>query len=328
MYKIEKLKNGLRVITEEMQDRNSVSIGIWVGVGGRYEDQRVKGATHFLEHVVFKGSHKYGCEEIKEKIEGVGGALNAFTTEEQTCFYAKIPATHLNQAFDVLSDMVFFPRMRATDVTKEKTVIIEEIKMYHDLPQYFVLELLDGLLWPGHPLGGHLAGTIESVSGLSARDLNRFHRQYYLPANVVVSVCGKMEHAKLIKVIKKKLSGLEGHADWGYDRVSEKQFEPRVNFFRKDIEQMHLALGMPAYDENHPDRYVLGLLSIILGGNMSSRLFVQVREKKGLAYSIGSCHKTMHDVGVFMVRAGVDNLKLVEAVDVILKEFKKIKKNG
>ena len=197
--------------------------------------------------------------------------------------------------------------------------------MYHDLPQYFVLELLDGLLWPGNPLGGQLAGTLESVSRLTTRDLKQFHRQYYLPGNVVVAACGLFDKAKLNRVIKRKLGQLEGQDDWAYEPVSEEQVSPRVHFFRKDIEQMHLALGMPGFDENHADRYALGLLSIILGGNMSSRLFVQVREKKGLAYSIGSCHKTMHDTGVFMIRAGVDNVKIVEAVTVILRELRKIR---
>lgn len=328
MYQIDELKNGLRIISQPMPDRHSAAIGLWVGVGGRYEPTQVKGATHFLEHVVFKGSDGYGCEEIKANVEGVGGTLNAFTTEEQTCFYAKVPSRHLHKAFDVLADMVFFPKLRAIDVTKEKTVILEEIKMYHDLPQYFVMELLDGLLWPGHPLGGHLAGTLESVSRLSARDLRRFHRQYYLPGNVVVSVCGRFDREKFVRAVGRKLNRLEGHDDWGYPPVVDQQQAPRVNFFRKEIEQMHLALGMPGYDENHPDRYALGLLSIMLGGNMSSRLFVQVREKKGLAYSIGSYHKTMHDTGVFMVRAGVDNVKIVDAVEVILRELRKIRNSG
>lgn len=328
MQKIERLKNGLRIITQEMADREGVSIGIWVGVGGRYEEDRVKGATHFLEHIVFKGSDKYTCEEIKLNIEGVGGTLNAFTSEEQTCFYAKIPSKHLNVTFDVLADMVFHPKIKNNDVNKEKTVIVEEIKMYHDLPQYFVLELLDGLLWPDNPLGKQLAGTIESVTALNAKDLRRFHSDYYTPGNIVVSACGKLNHNSFVRLVQKKLGKIMAQGEVDYMPVEEDQVKPRVNFYSKEIEQMHLALGMRGYDENHPDRHALGLLSIILGGNMSSRLFEEVREKKGLAYSIGSMHKTMHDAGVFMVRAGVDNLKIVDAVKVILKEFRKIKRDG
>lgn len=328
MYKTTQLKNGLRIITQEKKERDSVSIGIWVGVGGRYEGDAIKGATHFLEHVVFKGSQKYSCEEIKEKIEGVGGTLNAFTSEEQTCFYAKIPSKHLNQTFGVLADMVFFPKIKQTDVAKEKTVIIEEIKMYHDLPQYFVMELLDGLLWPDHPLGKQLAGTVESVSKINARDLRRFHERYYAAGNVVIAACGHLKHATFVKEVEKALSGLSGEGPWSFEPMVDQQKRPRTHFFKKDTEQMHLALGMPGYHENHPDKYILSLLSIILGGNMSSRLFVQVREKKGLAYSIGSNYKTMHDTGVFMVRAGVDNHKIVDTVDLILKEFRKIRAKG
>ncbi|MBP9853634.1 MAG: insulinase family protein [Candidatus Omnitrophica bacterium] len=328
MYKTAQLKNGLRIITQEMKDRGSVAIGIWVGVGGRYEQDRLRGATHFVEHIVFKGSQKNSCEQIKEKIEGVGGSLNAFTSEEQTCFYAKIPSQHLTQTLGVLTDMVFHPNIKKTDVVKEKTVIIEEIKMYHDLPQYFVMELLDGLLWPNHPLGKQLAGTMESVSGLTAKDLQKFHETYYFPGNVVISACGNLNHESFVNQIKKTLSSVKGNGEITFQPFNEVQSQPRTHFFKKDIEQMHLALGLPGYHEDHPDKYVLTLLSIILGGNMSSRLFVEVREKKGLAYSIGSTHKSMSDTGVFMVRAGVDNVKIVDAVDVILKEFKKIKSKG
>ena len=325
MYKKTTLPNGLRIVTHDMKERDSISIGLWIGVGGRYEEDRVKGAAHFLEHIVFKGSQKYLCEEIKEKIEGVGGALNAFTSEEQTCFYAKIPAKHLEQTFDVLADMVFYPKITPKDVAKESTVIIEEIKMYHDLPQYFVLELLDGLLWPHHPLGKTLTGTVETVSKMSSQDLHNFHQTHYAPGNIVVSVCGKLSHEKVVKLVEKKLGKIKASPKIGYLKVNEAQSRPSVKFFKKDIEQMHLALGMLGFDEHNKKRYALSLLSIILGGNMSSRLFVEVREKRGLAYSIGSSSKALHDTGLFMIRAGVDNKKIVETVRVILKELKRMK---
>jgi predicted Zn-dependent peptidase len=328
MYHKTTLSNGLRVVTNQVKDRNSLGLGFWVGVGGRYEEDRVKGAAHFLEHIVFKGSHAYSCEEIKEKIEGVGGALNAFTSEEQTCFYAKIPSVHLEQTFDILADMVFFPNITQKDVAKECTVIVEEIKMYRDLPQYFVIELLDQLMFPDHPLGKSLAGTPESVSGMKSSDLRRFHAHYYAPKNIVISACGKLTHKRIVDLAKKKLGSIKKEDDWSYAKVGKHQTKPRVKFFKKDIEQMHLALGMPGYDENHKDRYVLSMLNVILGGNMSSRLFVEVREKRGLAYSIGSSAKQLHDTGVFMVRAGVDNQKVVGAMDLILKELKKVKENG
>jgi len=325
MYRKTDLKNGLRVVTHDIKNRDSISIGIWIGVGGRYEQDRVKGAAHFLEHIVFKGTQKYNCEQIKELIEGVGGSLNAFTSEEQTCFYAKIPSQFLNKTFDILADMVLFPKISQRDVTKEKAVIVEELKMYRDLPQYFVLELLDALVWPGHPLGKHLAGTPETVMGLSFSDLKFFHKNYYSLHNIVISACGKLNHQTIVNLVRRKFGKMSSLTDISYIKVKEVQDKPRVHFFRKKIEQMHLAIGMLGYDEYHKDRYGLTLLSIILGGNMSSRLFVEIREKRGLAYSISSSSKTLHDTGLFLIRAGVDNQKIVNTVKVILKELSKIK---
>ena len=328
MYKKSALRNGLRVITHNIKDRDSISIGFWVGVGGRYEEGRIKGAAHFLEHILFKGSRDYSCEEIKMRIEGVGGALNAFTSEEQTCFYAKIPSKHLNQTFDVLSDMIANPKIALADVNKEKTVIVEEIKMYHDLPQYFVLELLDSLLWPGHPLGKSLAGTQETVTGMSNLDLKKFHQTHYVPENIVVAACGNLNHDKIVALARKKFGKLKKASRQDYVKVNDVQSRPNTHFFKKDIEQMHLALGILAFDEFHKDRYILSLLSVILGGNMSSRLFVEVREKRGLAYSIASSYRALHDTGLFLIRGGVDNRKIVEATTLILKELSKIRRTG
>src|SRR5262245_32814383 len=273
------LPNGLKIVTHEMTDRDSVAIGIWVNVGGRYEEDRIKGAAHFLEHIVFKGSKKFACEEIKQLIEGKGGTLNAFTAEEQTCFYAKIPSSHLDQTFDVLADMAFFPKINPKDMEKEKTVIIEEIKMYHDLPQYQVMDLLDSAVWPDHPLGKNLAGTVESVGGMSRADLAGFHRFYYGGSNAAIVASGKIKHAHLVSLIKRKLAGVKMAAPRGFARANNIQTAPRCRFIEKKIEQMHLAMGMLGYDNFQKERYALHLLSVILGGNMSSRLFVQVREK-------------------------------------------------
>ncbi len=328
MYKKETLSNGLRIITHNMKQRDSISIGFWIGVGGRYEEDRLKGAAHFLEHIVFKGSKKYSCEQIKELIEGVGGTLNAFTSEEQTCFYAKIPSKHLKQTFDVLANMVFFPKITPTDVGKEKTVILEEIKMYRDLPQYFVMELLDELMWPDHPLGKSLAGNPKTVGAMTNTSLKSFHKKYYTPRNVVVSVSGDIKHSSIVDLVKKSLNGLKKSELMDYIKVEKKQTKPQVRFFKKNIEQMHMALGMPGLSEHHKDKYILSLLNIILGGNMSSRLFVEVREKRGLAYSISSSAKSLHDTGLLMIRAGVDNKKIVAALDLVLKELNKIKRYG
>ena len=226
MYKKTTLKNGIRIITNNIKDRDSIALGFWIGAGGRYEKDPQKGIAHFLEHIVFKGSQKYSGEEIKIRIEGVGGALNAFTSEEQTCFYAKIPAKHLEQTFNVLADMVAYPKIIPKDVKKEKTVIIEEIKMYHDLPQYQVLEALDGLLWPKHPLGKSLAGTPDTVSAITSQDLKKFHRKFYIPENIVIAACGNLNHEQIDRLATKNLSKIKVASKAGYIKVNDVQCQP------------------------------------------------------------------------------------------------------
>ncbi len=329
MYTKTTLPNGLRIITNDMQERDSIALGFWIGVGSRYEEDRLEGIAHFLEHIVFKGSKKYSCEEIKTSIEGVGGSLNAFTCEEQTCFYVKIPIKHLKKAFDVLCDMVVYPRIADDDITKEKTVIIEEIKMYRDLPQHTVMQFLFGLLWPNHPLGRNLVGTPKSVAALSRDDLKQFHKTYfYNPGNIVIAAAGKVDHARVVHLAQESLGKIPKGTHQHYLKASNTQSQAQIKLFSKPIEQMHLALGVIGYDDHNPDRYALSLLSTILGGNMSSRLFVEIREKRGLAYSIGAVASTMHDTGTFLIRAGVDHQKIIETVTLILEELDKIKRFG
>jgi len=322
------LLNGIRIVSLKIKERDSVALGFMIGSGGRYEPDRIKGAAHFLEHILFKGSRQYSCDQIKELIEGVGGSLNAFTSEEKTCYYAKIPAPHWNMTHRVLSDMIRSPLITAKDVDKERSVIMEEAKMYHDLPHYYVLELLDGLLWPGHPLGKTLIGNKESLTAITQRELRVFSRQHYVGHNLVVAACGKIDHQALVRVTKKSLGTLSDHHRDECLPVSEKNPHSQTSYDIRPIEQMHLAMGCLAYPVAHPDRHTLNIMNIILGGNMSSRLFNEVREKRGLAYSIATSVKYLKDTGVFLVRAGVDNHKLIDAVKVIRKEFNRIRKSG
>ncbi|MBF0479040.1 MAG: insulinase family protein [Candidatus Omnitrophica bacterium] len=328
MYDKEILKNGLRLVTHHMGQRNSIALGILIGAGGRYENTKIKGVAHFIEHMAFKGSQKYACEEIKEKIEGVGGSLNAFTSEEQTCFYAKIPSKHFEQTFDILADIVFFPKLTTKDANKEKAVIAEEIKMYADQPQHHVYDVLEKLMWEDHPLGQGLAGTVESVMGMSRQDLLKFHQEHYTASNTVIGIAGEVDNTKIMRTIKQKLAGLDKKEIPGFVPGHLEQSHSRYKIAHKKTEQMHLILGLPGLHEEHKDRYKLSLLTTILGGNMSSRLFNEVREKRGLAYSIGCSVKFLHDTGLFAVRAGVDNRKLVQAFDLIVKELNKVKKYG
>jgi len=328
MYQRTLVSENIRVVSHEMPDRESIALGLWVTVGGRYEDDRHKGAAHFLEHIVFKGTKNYSCRKIKELIEGVGGSLNAFTSEEYTCYYAKIPKRYFATTFDVLSDMVLCPLITPRDVHKERTVILEEIKMYHDLPQYLVSEYLDELIWPNHPLGKRLVGTLESVGDLSHLDLRKFHHQYYSPANIVVSAAGHLGHGTLVNLVKEKVGKTLASDRPSFLAAQDAQQKPKVKFCKKETEQMHLAMGVIGFSSLSPDRYALNLLNIILGANMSSRLFVEVREKRGLAYAISSGVKYLKDTGMFTVRAGVDNHKIAQTIALVLHELEKIKTKG
>lgn len=328
MYQKSVLSNNLRLITNQLKDRESVAVGVWVGVGGRFENDVEKGAAHYLEHILFRGSLKYSCNDIKGSIEGVGGTLNAFTGEEQTCYYAKVPTKYFDQTIDILSDMVFFPLIQKNDLERERTIILEEIKMYNDLPQYYVLELLNGLVWPDHQLGKSLAGTKETVGAMTQKGLRAFQRQYYAPDNVVVSVCGNFSHEWLVDFLEDKLGNFPSQKRAVCDPFKGKQRAPRTAFFRKQTEQMHMAMGFPSLRADHPDIYAQAVLNVILGGNMSSRLFDELREKRGLAYSVYSTTKSYDDTGMFMIKAGVDNKKLLEAVELTMKLLKQLRRFG
>jgi len=327
MFVKEKLNNGLRIITKHLSRVQSVALGIWINIGSRYEDSRQKGISHFLEHLLFKGSKKYSCRAIKESIEGVGGSLNGFTSEEHTCYLVKIPHSFLPKALDILSDMVLNPLLGAADIKKEKTVVLEELKMYRDLPQSYVNELLDGLLWPGEPLGSPIIGTPETVNQISRQDLVSFQSSRYTPANIVVSAAGRLDHDLLARKVKAIFSPQKGATLNTFLGARQAQGKPGLKIFAKGTEQTHMALGFHALRRDHPLKHAQSILHIILGANMSSRLFNEVREKRGLAYEIGTGLKRYHDTGVFLVHAGIDNRKVGDCLGLIFQELGKTRKH-
>ncbi|MGA2774570.1 MAG: pitrilysin family protein [Candidatus Omnitrophota bacterium] len=325
MYKKIKLDNGLRVLSHRMPNMQSVALGIWIKVGGRYEFDKNQGISHFLEHLVFKGTKKYSCRKLKESIEGVGGSLNGFTSEELTCYLVKTPARHLATALDVLADMVINPLIPPVEVEKEKTVILEEIKMYRDQPQSYVYELLDELMWPKQQLGRPVIGTAESVRRINRKELADFKDKYYSASSILVNGVGLFKPDEFNKRVGHLFSRL-GHKPMNtFEKAREAQVKPQLKVHNKDTEQTHMALGFHAFKRDHHLRHALAILHIVLGGNMSSRLFEEVREKKGLAYEIGTSLKRFSDTGAFIVHAGIDNGKLIEAVSLILKELRRAK---
>ena len=325
MYKKVTFKNGLTVILVDMPAMESISVGIWIAAGGRYENKKQAGISHFLEHMVFKGTKNRSAQELKESIEGRGGALNGFTGEEFTCYLAKVLSKDADVAIDMLSDMTLNPSIAPNDFLKERFVILEEIKMYMDMPNHHVQELLAELLWPDQPLGMPLTGTFETVSSLNREDLVAFKKDFYSPKNIVVSVAGKLPRLDLIKSIEKRFKNAEARPKKLFTPVRLAQKQPVTNIFFKETEQTHLAMGLHGYGRFSKDKYKLDVMSTILGGNMSSRLFHEVREKLGLAYEISSSVKHYHDTGALVISAGIDNKKTGKAVKVILNQLKKMR---
>jgi predicted Zn-dependent peptidase len=325
MYKRTKLANGLRIVTHHMPGMQSVAVGIWLGIGGRYENLTNKGISHYLEHLLFKGSKKYSCRKIKEAIEGVGGALNGFTSEEATCYFAKLPRRYLDLGLDVLSDMVLHPLLPPEEVEKERTVIQEELKMYKDQPQSYVYELLDELLWPKQMLGLSIIGTEDTINAITRQGLAEFKNCHYTSQNIVVAAAGSLQHDSFVKKTAKIFSALKAQHLNSFSAAAEAQDKPQLKILPKETEQTHLAMGFISFKREHPLKYAQGLLHVILGANMSSRLFEEVREKKGLAYEIGTQLKRFQDTGAFLVHAGVDNRKIDQTIQVIFQELEKTK---
>lgn len=324
MYKKSVLDNGVRVITYEMPKMKSSAFGVWFGAGGRFETKENNGISHFLEHMCFKGSERFSGKRIKRIIEGAGGSLNGFTSEEFTCYLAKVLPKNLKEALAVICDMALRPLIDNKELEKERLVILEEIRMYRDQPQSYVYELLDALIWPDHPLGMSLTGTPETVGKITRADLTAYKNDFYSAANIVVSASGPVKHNDFLSAVKKELAKLPQKAPNKFLPFCP-DFKRRSNIFYKDTEQTHIALGFPSLERGHPDRHALMLLHIILGANMSSRLFDELREKRGLAYEIGTYAKFLNDTGVFFVHAGVDNNKVIEVLEVIMRELARIK---
>lgn len=329
MYITSILDNGLKIASHEMPSMESVALGLWVGIGGRHEKKGESGISHFLEHILFKGTLRRSAIQISQAIESVGGSLNGFTSEEYTCYIAKVPHAHLRLAADVLFDMFLRPAMQEKDVRKERAVIVEEINLYRDTPQHHVLDLFSEAMWPNHPLGRPLVGTASTVGALSRDSLRDYQRRCYTLDNAVFAVAGRVNHAELLDVMDELLPGRSNPSRT--PRCIPAPGAPRkpcLLLHKKETEQTHLCIGVRGYHREHPNKYALHLLSIAMGENMSSRLFQKIRERHGLAYSIHSSVSHYRDSGVFSVYAGVDSKKFIKALSLIMRELSAVLKEG
>lgn len=328
MHKHTVLDNGLNVISSEMKAMTSVALGVWVGIGGRYETAAKSGISHLVEHMLFKGTQSRSAKQLKQEIEGVGGAFNGFTSDEATCYMVKVPRKHAELGLDVLADMVLRAKFDPKDLEKEKFVIYEEIKMYRDQPAEYALELLAGLMWPGNPLGRSLTGTVKTVGAMTREDIIKFRNENYVPSNISVVAAGNIGHRKLSEISEKLFSGkIPGEAP-SFTTPRAEKLGPRIKFSMGKVKQAHIAMGFYCITKNDRERFACNVMNAILGGNMSSRLFESLREEHGLCYDISSIYKKHSDVGEIQIHAGVDNDKAVRSVVAIIDELEKMADRG
>jgi len=326
LYQKTVLANGVRIITEEIEHVRSAALGIWVGAGSRDEREGYEGISHFMEHMFFKGTEQRNARALAESLEAVGGQLNAFTTKEYTCYYAKILDEDLDLAIDVLSDMFFCSLFDEKEIEKEKNVVIEEIKMYEDSPDELIHDIFSEYVWNDHPLGKPILGTEESIRSLSRAKIMTFLSEHYAPDNVVIAVAGKIKHDDVVA----KLTNQFGTFKRGGRRVLEGTpiGQTVERYQKKDTEQMHILLGVPGLGQDDEEIYAMHIFNNILGGGLSSRLFQEIREQRGLAYSVYSYHSTYVDTGLFAVYAGTSPNNTKEVVECILQELKDITEKG
>ena len=318
------LKNGATVVSSSNAEAESVAVGIWVGVGGRHEKASVNGVSHFLEHMLFKGTPTRSALAISQAIEGRGGYLNAFTQEEGTCYYARLPYEYLPQAFDVLSDMYLNASVKEDDFNRERDVILEEIKMYQDLPQHVVQEKLQEVMFKGHALGAPLSGDEATLRKMSRETLLRYKAQAYAPGSTVFAFAGRLEHAACVACVEKAIGGVRKARGLDFKRVDGTVKQEHLALVKKEIAQVHAVVGFRVFGRHDDRRYALRVLNGILGENMSSRLFQSVRERRGLCYSIQSSFQLFEETGVFTVSGGFDVQRAVAALRLTAKEIRRL----
>ena len=320
------LPNGIRVLSSSFRHTNAVSIIFLFGAGSRYETPELAGASHLFEHMLFKGTPKRPTpRDISEVVEGVGGTLNAFTDREVTGYWCRLAQPNYRDGIDLLSDMTLNSLFREEDITKEKQVVYEEIRASFDSPGARVSMMLDDLLWPDQPMGRDIAGSVESVASISRDDMCKYLETQYVGSNTVIAIAGNIEHQEVVDQITRSLGSLHDGKILPMFPHEKKALSKRVALEHRPTEQAHLAIGLAGFANDDPDRHALSIMSVVLGETMSSRLFEEVREQRGLAYDIHSGAHFYSDCGAFVVESGIDPNRVDEAIPVILKELAKMR---
>ncbi|MBM3672832.1 MAG: insulinase family protein [Actinobacteria bacterium] len=322
-----RLDSGARIVTEAMPMLRSVAIGFWVGTGSRDEPEELAGASHFLEHLLFKGTDSRTAAEIADAVESVGGDMNAFTTQELTAFYVRVPDECLDLAIEILSDIVWEPALRLEDVDAERQVILEEIRMRDDAPEDLVHDVFADAMFPGHPIGREVIGSPDTIDAMGPDEISAFHQRHYHPSNVVVAVAGNLGHDHVVERVEQGIGGANGSRP-PRDMYAGEPAPRRLAVLERPTEQAHIVVGMRSLARADEDRYALTVLNQTLGGGMSSRLFQEVRERRGLAYSVYSFRAAFEETGAFAVSAGTSPERLPELLSVIDAELERVVADG
>ena len=328
MYQRTTLDNGLKVLTSSMPHTRSVSMAIFVGAGSRYESDDIAGVSHFLEHLLFKGTKRWPtARALSEAVEGLGGFMNASTDREMTVYWCKVASPHFRQALAVLSDMMLNPLMDPVELEKEREVVLEELRMTNDFPTNRVDLLIDDIMWPGQPMGRDVGGSQESVRNITEEQILDYTKHQYGPSNAVVAVAGDISHQEVVDLLGEALREWAPEKPMSWYRVIDVQETPRITVEQRKTEQAHLCVGLPGLPLTDPDRHVLSLMNVILGEGMSSRLFLELRENLSLAYDIHSSVSLFRDCGSLIVYCGVEPQKSERAITAILKELNGLQDN-
>jgi predicted Zn-dependent peptidase len=318
------LKNGIRIVTQKMPYARSVTMGVWVDVGARDETVSENGLSHLIEHLIFKGTGKRTAFQIAKEFDAIGGQTNAFTTMENTCYHAKVIDTHLETMVDILSDIFLNSRFDEAEVEKERPVILQEIGMVEDTPDDYIHILFGKNFWGDHPLGRSILGTRDNISRFNANRIKDFFQRLYQPDRIIISAAGNLDHNRLVDLVGMAFESIQPGN--GFPERRSPQGNSRVEIQRKMLEQSHICIGAHGLPTGHPRRYEFSLMNTILGGNMSSRLFQEIREKRGLAYSVYSFVSTHVDAGMFGAYAAVEPSKTRKATELLLTQLLNLKK--
>ncbi len=325
MIVCEQFDNGLRLLTEPMPGVRSVSFGVWLTRGSRHERAAHSGIAHLVEHMVFKGTATRSAQDIAQEIDSIGGQLDAFTAKECASYYVKVLDEHLPRAVDVLADMLLHPAFDSEEITREKKVVLEEIKMVEDTPDDLVHELFTQRFWSGHPLGRPILGVPDTVGPLDSATLRDYFKRVYTAGNLVIAAAGNVEHEAVRKLVAEAFADVPANGE--AVPLTPPTAVPGLTVRDKAIEQCHVCLGVDGYPQQHDDRYVCYLLNIVLGGSMSSRLFQNIRERRGLAYAVSSGMVSYQDGGALTIYAGCDADAVREVIDLVVAELQDLRNN-